>query len=187
MGKKPWKTPERKFELDMDKLNRKVIAIVLLALIISIGFLAYYNYPKNGVPVYLVPALYTQNYTEVQIDVDVDDGVVALTSGCNQIIAGVEPYQAESIKLALMGQNAERPNSHDIVTDAFDSMDIEVVMVKITEVKDSKFHGRLIIRKDNKIVDLESRPSDATAIALRKSAPIYVKNNLLEEYGRKIC
>jgi bifunctional DNase/RNase len=60
-------------------------------------------------------------------------------------------------------------------------------MVKITEVKNNTFFGKLILRQNGKILSLDSRPSDATAIAVRTNSPIYVKTELLKEFGKKIC
>jgi len=68
-------------------------------------------------------------------------------------------------------------------------LDAKVLMVKITELKDNTFFAKLFLVKGNLILSLDSRPSDAIAIAARADykVPIYVNENLLENVGEKIC
>jgi len=114
-------------------------------------------------------------------------GLITLTAGCNQIRAHVEPSQAESIYMAINDIVAPRPNAHDIVADAFDSLGIDVLMVKVTDMQNQTFYGKIILRNGNRVASLDARPSDATAIALRMHVPVYVKTQLLEENGENIC
>jgi len=76
---------------------------------------------------------------------------------------------------------------YDVIRDIFENYGIKVLMVKINEVKNNTFIGRLYVQKDNKILALDVRPSDATAIALRMGAPIYMNTTLIKEYGHYIC
>jgi bifunctional DNase/RNase len=137
----------------------------------------------------ILPNLITDDYAKVEIDVAYDSfqGVVSLTSGCKRIVAYVEPAQAESIYRGINDVYASRPNSHDISVDAFENLDIDIVLVKITEIKDGAFYGKLILRSRNKVVELDARPSDATAIAVRMDAPIYINKALLDQEGEAIC
>lgn len=130
-----------------------------------------------------------EGFTEVKIEAEVvgDYGVVTLTSNCYQITAITEPSQARSIKNGLVGKIEFRPTTHDIMKTIFDEVGIKVLMVKVYDVKNNTFLGKLFLQYDNNVLDLDSRPSDATAIAVRYGAPVYVKNELLKTYGKYIC
>ncbi len=170
------------------KAYRTILIVLFLAAIIVM-----YNYFEQAggqfLDISIIPDLQTKGYSLVSVDAAVSDdrGYVTLTSDCRQIVASVEAYQAESIYQGLQGFATDRPNSHDIITDAFDSLGVKVLMVKITEVKNNAFYGRMIVKSGNNIANLDARPSDATAIAIRVDAPVYVNDDLLEEYGEYIC
>jgi bifunctional DNase/RNase len=60
-------------------------------------------------------------------------------------------------------------------------------MVKIVEIRNNTFIGRLILQQGNKVVSLDSRPSDGIAIAVRTGSPVYIKESLMKEQGKYIC
>ncbi|MFH1622964.1 MAG: bifunctional nuclease family protein [Candidatus Aenigmatarchaeota archaeon] len=161
---------------------------VMLAIVV-LAVATYMMVGGSKDPVFVIPELFTYGYTQVSVDAGMDSegGVVTLTAGCRQIRAHVEPSQAESIYMAIQGVVSPRPNAHDIVADAFDSLGIEVLMVKVTDLRNQTFYGKIILRNGNRVANLDARPSDATAIALRMHVPVYVKTQLLEENGEKIC
>lgn len=177
--------------------KRPLVAVVILlfviAAMVAIVYFALFGFGKSpsdsGGLVVFLPQLLTRGYSAVEIEVMSDEniGIVTLTAGCERLTAYVEPDQAESIYRGINKMFVDRPNAHDIAIDAFDNFGIEVIMVRINEVLDNAFHGNLILKKGNKIVNLDARPSDATAIAVRAGAPIYVKNELFETDGEKIC
>jgi bifunctional DNase/RNase len=154
-----------------------------------VGIFVAFPFKTEKAQLILFPELWTYGYEKVKVSAEVvgDQGVITLTSDCYQIVAYTEASQAESIKNGLEGKIAFRPNSHDLIKAAFNNFGIEVLMVKITEVKNNTFFGKLILKQNEKILSLDSRPSDATAIAVRTNSPIYIKTELLEEFGRKIC
>lgn len=137
----------------------------------------------------LVPELSTADYVQAEIDAGVENGmgVVTLTGECYQIVAYTEEVQARSIANGLAGYIGLRPGTHDLIKDALEQLGVNVVMVKVTELRNSTFFGRLVIRQGNRIVSLDARPSDATAIAVRVGAPVYVKEDLMKEYGQRVC
>jgi bifunctional DNase/RNase len=143
---------------------------------------------RSGNIYMFLPELMTNDYRLVEIDVayNQNQGVVTLTSGCRRIVAYVEPHQAESIYRGINRIYVPRPNGHDIAVDTIENFGIEVIMVKVTELKDNAFYGRLIMKEGNRIVSLDARPSDATAIAVRVGAPVYVKNELMESQGEDV-
>ncbi len=124
---------------------------------------------------------------EPQADVVGGRGVVSLTGGCHRVSATTDATQAESIKNGLESVSGPRPNTHEIMRDAFKSLGIEVVMVKITELKGENFFGKIILRQGNTLLSLDSRPSDGIALAVRTGSTIYFNETLLKERGEKIC
>lgn len=195
--KNPFKQKRRKRGTDITKIVRKkeVLLIAFVGVCVAVStYFFFYEYiapsgARSGNLFTLLPELMLTDYSMASVDVlyNEQQGIVTLSSGCKRIIAYVEPYQAESIYRGINNIYVARPNSHDIAMDAIQSFGIEVVMVKVTELKESAFYGRIILKDGNKIVSLDARPSDATAIAVRAKAPIYVKNDLLETQGEDIC
>jgi hypothetical protein len=60
-------------------------------------------------------------------------------------------------------------------------------MAKVVDLRNGTYIGRLIVKQGTTILGLDARPSDATAIAVRANAPIYIREDLLHEYGEKVC
>lgn len=177
------------------KINFKILSLVLGVMLIGLViYLAiYFLFPLKTVKVIspiVLPELSTQGFSEVErIDVGIveDMGIVALKSGCYELVANVEPMQAYSLQLGKEGKFAERPNAHDIAAEVFRNLGIEVLMVKITELRGNAFYAKIFLRQNDKILSIDARPSDAMAIALRMNSTIYINQTLLEEVGRKIC
>ncbi|MEM5766042.1 MAG: bifunctional nuclease family protein [Candidatus Aenigmatarchaeota archaeon] len=169
----------------------KILSIILL---FAIAFLAIYTFwPKEIERTFqsiLLPELSTSGFSKVKnIETNIlgNIGIISIKTDCYDLIATVETSQAESVQRGIENIYVARPNAHDIVADAFNSLGIEVLMVKITELKENSFYSKLILRQGNTILSLDARPSDAIAIALRTNSSIYVNSTLLKEVGRKIC
>ena len=86
--------------------------------------------------------------------------------------------ELEHIKLA-------RPMTHDLLKNILDVQQITVREVAVTELKDNTFFANIsLLTKEGKAIDIDSRPSDAIAIALRTNAPIYVSDEVVEKSRR---
>lgn len=191
------KRKRRKLEIKKFRLADKKRAIIVGIFLVFVLFAVYMLlqrifYVAPGLDYFsLIPELSIAEYVEVKIDAYVDEetglGVVTLTGDCYSVIATTDEVQANSIANGLIGYIGPRPGTHDLIKDALDQLGVGVVMVKVTEVRDDTFIGRLVLRKGNRIISLDARPSDATAIAVRVGAPVYVKNELMESYGENIC
>ena len=94
--------------------------------------------------------------------------------------------QIYSIQKGLENKIEFRPLTHDLIKSILDVFGIEVLMVKITDYKGGVYFANLILKQGNKILNIDSRPSDAIAIAIRLNKPIYIKEDLLK-YGLKFC
>jgi bifunctional DNase/RNase len=89
--------------------------------------------------------------------------------------------EATSIASAIKQVTMARPLTHDLMYDLLLDLGVTVQRVVITELKDSTYFAELILGQGEKALILDSRPSDAIALALRASAPIYVAQQVLEQ------
>lgn len=89
--------------------------------------------------------------------------------------------EATSIASAIKQLNMPRPLTHDLMADIFTELGVKVQRIMITELKESTYFAELILSFGDKILIFDSRPSDAIAIALRASAPIFVTQHVLEQ------
>ena len=100
-------------------------------------------------------------------------------------IIQVETNMANVIGNFLRDAPKERPLTHDLLADVFRGFGIEVERVVITELKNSTYFARMILKMENelgtKIVELDARPSDCLAIASAQKVSVYVSNSLFEE------
>ena len=100
-------------------------------------------------------------------------------------IIQVETNMAQVIGNFLREAPKERPLTHDLLAHVFQGFGIEVERVVITELKNSTYFARMILKMENelgtKIVELDARPSDCLAIASAQKVPVYVSNTLFEE------
>jgi len=100
-------------------------------------------------------------------------------------IIQVEAAMAQVIGNFLSEAPKERPLTHDLMSDVFKGFDIEVERVVVTELKNSTYFARMILKMENelgvKIVELDARPSDCLAIAASQNVPVYVTDSLFEE------
>jgi bifunctional DNase/RNase len=89
--------------------------------------------------------------------------------------------EADSIALALGGVMTPRPLTHDLVKNILGGLKIKLTKVVITEILDNTYYALLYLADGKKEVPVDSRPSDAVAVALRVNAPIFVEEGILEK------
>lgn len=89
--------------------------------------------------------------------------------------------EAAQIGLALEDIRLPRPLTHDLFINAISSLDAYVDHVIITEVKGSTFYATLTLRQHGHLIELDARPSDAIALALKQNATIYVMDSVFEK------
>lgn len=95
----------------------------------------------------------------------------------------VGAFEAQSIAVALENMKPSRPLTHDLFKNAFKSFNIELQQVIITSQLEGIFYSNLICKLDDEIISLDSRTSDALALALRFGCPIFTYEELLNEVG----
>jgi len=89
--------------------------------------------------------------------------------------------EAAAILIKLQGTQLPRPMTHDLLTSVIGRFQAEVSRITVTELKDSTFYATLTLTKDGDEIDVDSRPSDALALAVRTDAPIFASNELIDE------
>ena len=88
--------------------------------------------------------------------------------------------EATQMGIALEKARFSRPMTHDLFLDALTNLDAQVDHVVINDVQGSTFFSRLTLRQHDRLIDLDARPSDALALAVRQKAPIYIEEAVLE-------
>ena len=92
-------------------------------------------------------------------------------------------FEAAAIRMRLENDGPIRPISYDLLSSMVNRLAINVRQVVIHNVRRSIYYARVVIEKDHTIKDIDARPSDAIALALRTDSPIYVSHTLLDEVG----
>lgn len=95
----------------------------------------------------------------------------------------IGPLETDSISSVLSGSTSPRPKSHDLMVNILDELDANILRVVITELKDNTFYALLHFKTEKGTSQIDSRPSDAIALALRVNAPIFIEESVLEEAG----
>jgi bifunctional DNase/RNase len=95
-------------------------------------------------------------------------------------------YEAEAIAMELQGVTASRPLPYDLMRTIITDLGAEVERIEISAVIDEVFHARVVVRHDGKLVQIDSRSSDAIALAVRVKAPILVADEIMEQAGVQV-
>lgn len=89
--------------------------------------------------------------------------------------------EAAAILMKLQGASTPRPMTHDLVTAMLGELDAQVVRITVTELRENTFHASITIQQNGTEIEVDSRPSDAIALAVRAEAPIYAEDSVIEE------
>jgi bifunctional DNase/RNase len=92
----------------------------------------------------------------------------------------VGPFEAQAIGVALQGITLERPLTHDLLNNIFTLLAVRLSMVLINDVRDGTYFAELHLWHQDKEMVVDSRPSDAIALALRTNTPIYLSEKVAE-------
>ena len=89
--------------------------------------------------------------------------------------------EAAAILMKLQGATTPRPMTHDLFTEMLTQLDAKVVRIAVTELRDNTFYAMITIAVDGTEIEVDSRPSDAIALAVRADAPIFAAPEVIEE------
>src|SRR4029079_6305193 len=103
------------------------------------------------------------------------------TEGDRSLPLWIGAWEASAIAMRLQGLAAERPLTHDLFAAALDRLGVRVERVVINELSDETYHARIHLERDGVQVEVDSRPSDALALAVRAEVPIYAADEVLAQ------
>ncbi|MCS7106121.1 MAG: bifunctional nuclease family protein [Candidatus Aenigmarchaeota archaeon] len=186
------------------KRERNFYKLTTIALILILAFLFFWYFLSSFISSFLVlPQLSTKGFipSSVSVELKENEGIVKLTSNCKQISMVVDKNQAISIGRGIERILGPRPYTHDLIKDMLKNFGIQVLMVKITEARNETcspeercdwritYISKLFLKQGNLVLGLDSRPSDALAIAARTEyeVPVFVNESIFEFLGEKIC
>jgi hypothetical protein len=89
--------------------------------------------------------------------------------------------EAAAILMKLQGATAPRPLTHDLLVNILGELNVEVLRVTVTELRENTFYASITIQQDGTELEIDSRSSDAIAIAVRAHAPIFAADAVVEE------
>lgn len=96
------------------------------------------------------------------------------------VVIWIGRFEAASISLALEGATADRPLPHDLLNSIIGRMGGTIEQILIDDLWNNTYYAKISIVADSKTIDIDSRPSDAIALALRAKSPIYMAESVLE-------
>jgi bifunctional DNase/RNase len=107
--------------------------------------------------------------------------VLKEVDGQRQFPMVIEKAQADAINRRLAGIAKSRPMTHDLLADVIEQLGGKLEQIEITNLQNSTFFAQLSIRQNGEVLEIDSRPSDAIALGIASSVPIYVAEHVLDE------
>jgi len=95
----------------------------------------------------------------------------------------IGPAEADAIAVKLQGVNVPRPLTHDLLYSVVGALGATVNSIVVSDLKNDTFFAKIILSVDGEQMEVDSRPSDAIALAVRVEAPIYAEEVVLEKAG----
>jgi hypothetical protein len=89
--------------------------------------------------------------------------------------------EAAAILMKLQGAETPRPMTHDLLSDVVSELNAEIAKITVTELRENTFYALITVAIDGTEVEIDSRPSDAIALAVRSGAPIFAAEAVIEE------
>ncbi len=176
-------------------MKEKDLSIFLLVAAVAVGLtysvILFMPSSRDNISLFSVPGLSslpelsTEGFTQASVSVAQNE--LYFVTNCHVLAMSISETQALSIALGAENAMLKRPLTHDLIRDMSDWLGIEVLLVKIDNFTDSIYRAKLVMKHGKDLVVLDSRPSDAVAIAVRKGTSIYVKDDILNKYAEYTC
>ena len=134
------------------------------------------------------PVTYPMEVESVRVDPRTSSPVLLLKerSGLRRRLPiWIGPYEARSIALGMEAIRLPRPNTHDLIRNLLETIRGKVLRVVITELRENTYYALLEIETGGRKVAIDSRPSDAVAVAVRTGAPVFATEEVLAAAGRR--
>ena len=110
--------------------------------------------------------------------------VLKETDGERQFPIVIGIYEATAIDRGLKEIRAPRPLTHDLICSILNSLEAELERVVVCDLRGSTFYAKMLFRRDGEILEVDSRPSDAIAVATILGVPIYVEEKVIEQVAQ---
>ncbi len=95
----------------------------------------------------------------------------------------IGPAEADAIAVKLQGVTVPRPLTHDLLQSVIDSLGATVSSIIVSDLRNDTFYAKIILNVDSEVMEVDSRPSDALALAVRVEVPIYAEEAVLDKAG----
>lgn len=95
----------------------------------------------------------------------------------------IGPAEADAIAVKLQGVNVPRPLTHDLLSSVIRALGATISYILVSDLQNDTFFAKIILQVDGKEMEVDSRPSDALALAVRITVPIYVEESVMEKAG----
>ncbi len=95
----------------------------------------------------------------------------------------IGPYEAEAITIALQEIEVARPQTHDLLKNVLTTLNARLLRIEVVSLREDVFYGNLVVEVDGRTVYVDSRPSDALALAARARVPILVSKEVMDSAG----
>jgi len=95
----------------------------------------------------------------------------------------IGPAEADAIAVRLQGVNVPRPLTHDLLCSIIDTLGATVTSIVVCDLKNDTFYAKVILNVNGNELEIDSRPSDALALAVRTEVPIYTEETVLDKAG----
>jgi len=95
----------------------------------------------------------------------------------------IGPSEADAIAVKLQSVSVPRPMTHDLMNTIVDALGASINSIIVSELKNDTFYAKIILNIDGEQMEVDSRPSDAIALAVRVEAPIYAEEGVLDKAG----
>jgi len=95
----------------------------------------------------------------------------------------IDHLQAMSLVAARMEEKPERPHTHDLMLSMIEMLGATLERIEITDLKDGTFYGQVVLKRAGVEFDLDSRPSDALALAARADCPVLIARKVMEQHS----
>ncbi len=95
----------------------------------------------------------------------------------------IGPFEANAIAIALEKITTPRPLTHDLIKNILENLNIKVQKILIHSLKEGTFYATIFLEDGDRVIEIDSRPSDAMALALRTQSPIFVESQVFDEAG----
>lgn len=95
----------------------------------------------------------------------------------------IGPFEADAIAMAIQGHEPQRPMTHDLLKATISDLDGQINHIAINDIQDNTFFARIVVEQRGRTVEIDARPSDAIALAVRTEVPIFVEDHVLDQAG----